>query len=224
MPYRKIPFIAGEYYHVFNRSIAKQTIFTNQRDYQRATETIEYYRFSKLPLRFSHFNRLTNEQKDTYRETHMADLEPVITIHGHCLMPNHFHFLLQPSNDKAISDFLRNFQNSYSKYFNIKNNRTGSVFQDMFKAVRIESEEQLVHVSRYIHINPTTSYIVKPENISNYPWSSLSAYLDEGDDSFVETKTILSFFPSRSAYKKFLLDQVDYQRQLDNIKHLLLED
>jgi len=148
----------------------------------------------------------------------------MLIIHSYCIMPNHFHFLIQATQDKALSNFMRNFQNSYSKYFNTINDRTGSVFQAMFKAVRIETDEQLIHVSRYIHLNPITSYIINAEELDEYRWSSFPTYLHEGlDNAFAETGLILNFFPSRNAYKVFLLDQIDYQRRLDNIKHLILE-
>ncbi len=70
----------------------------------------------------------------------------MLKIYSYSMMPNHYHFLLQPNVDRATSDFIRNFQNSYSKYFNTKYDRDGSLFQAMFKAVRIETDEQLLHV------------------------------------------------------------------------------
>ena len=95
----------------------------------------------------------------------------------------------------------------------------------MFKAVRIETDEQLLHVSRYIHLNPSTAYIVEPEKLGDYRWSSYLIYLNEDsmDHSFVNPEIILSFFKNRADYKKFVLDQAVYQRELDKIKHLIFE-
>ena len=137
-------------------------------------------------------------------------------------MPNHFHFLIRGLTETGIKEFISNFQNSYAKYFNIKNDRTGSLFQPMFKAVRIESDKQLIHVSRYIHLNPITSYLIETKDLNKYPWSSYSEYINN-IESFIEKDLILNFFKSAKDYKKFVLDQVEYQRELDKIKHLVLE-
>src|SRR3990167_4264657 len=123
MPYRRTPLVAGEYYHVFNRSIASLPIFRNRRDYNMIVEVINYYRFRHLPLRYSHYNRLSREQKNQFNQTYLINNKPMIKIVSYCIMPNHFHFLLKPLEENAISDFMRNMQNSYSKYFNTKYKR-----------------------------------------------------------------------------------------------------
>lgn len=222
MPYRKIPIAAGEIYHVFNRSVAKQPIFLYDRNYQRAIELIKFYRHKDLPLRFSHYNRLPLEQKGQIGNL-IEESPIVIEILAFCLMPNHLHFLLKGLTENGIIQFMSNLQNSYAKYFNIRHERTGTLFQPMFKAVRIESDEQLIHVCRYIHLNPVTAYIVKTiEDLENYPWSSYMYYLNNSS-SFIRKELILSYFKDIKAFKKFTADQVDYQRKLDSIKHLSLE-
>ncbi|OGH18489.1 MAG: hypothetical protein A3F31_02150 [Candidatus Levybacteria bacterium RIFCSPHIGHO2_12_FULL_38_12] len=224
MPYRKTPIVAGETYHVFNRSIAGIPIFTNSREYHRILEIINFYRHGGLPLRYSHFNRLTIKLKNQFTKSFLDNSDPIIDILSYCIMPNHVHFLLRQIDKSGISHFMRNLQNSYSKYFNIINTRSGSLFQSMFKAVRIETNEQLLHVSRYIHLNPVSYYIVKVEQLHTYIWSSYNDYISEAKiNSFVNEKTILNQFKSKDAYRKFVMDQADYQRQLTNIRHLILE-
>ncbi len=223
MPYRKIPIVAGEIYHVFNRSIAKLPIFKTNSDYVRTTKVVEFYRFKKLPIRFSYFKRLPDDLKKDFINSYMQDENKTLEIMSYCIMPNHVHFLIKQLKFGGISNFMRNFQNSYSKYFNTKYKRAGSLFQAMFKAVRIESDEQLIHVSRYIHLNPTTSFIINPQQLEKYPWSSLKDYLSKQHQSFISTEQILSYFKSRGAYKKFVKDNLDYQQKLDEIKHLILE-
>lgn len=72
-------------------------------------------------------------------------------------MPNHFHLLIKQTEQNGISEFVGKFSNSYTKYYNTKHNRVGALLQGQLKAVLIESGEQLIHVSRYIHLNPTSS-------------------------------------------------------------------
>ncbi len=223
MTYRRTPIITGEIYHVFNRSIARQPIFIGNRDYHRVLAVIEFYRFTKPSLRFSHYNRLYLDQKIKFLSSLKTGLKEV-SIFGFCLMPNHLHFLLREENDKGITHFMSDIQNSYAKYFNIKTERTGALFQSMFKAVRIETDEQLLHVLRYIHLNPLTSYVIKEEKkLDTYPWSSYIDYIGKRKNSIVNISFIKKFFPSTEHFINFTFDQLSYQRKLEKIKHLILE-
>ncbi len=224
MPYRNDIISQGEIYHVFNRSVARQSIFTTLRDYKRGLNLIKYYQFFRPPLRFSHFNRLPVNKRSNF----LLQLEKTgiknIEILAFCLMPNHFHFLLKELATNGITTFMRNYQNSYAKYFNTKYDRTGSVFQSMFKTVRIETDDQLTHITRYIHLNPYTSFMVKNlSELEHYSFSSYPTYLGNNIYPFVNTKKVLQFFPNIEEFKKFTVDQADYQRKLDHIYHLTLD-
>ena len=151
MPYRKTILANNEVYHTLNRSIAQATIFNYSRDYHRALEVMDYYRFSKPPLSFSHYKRLSKEDKESYLKN-LKKRKIIVDIIAFCLMPNHCHFLLKQIEKNGISTFMSNYQNSYARYFNTKYKRDGGLFQSMFRAIRIETDEQLLHVSRYIHL------------------------------------------------------------------------
>lgn len=138
------------------------------------------------------------------------------------LMPNHFHFLLKQAREDGIMNFLRNFQNSFAKYLNKRYERVGSVFQNPFKSVLVKNDLQLLHLSRYIHLNPYSSSLLKrKEELITYPWSSLKAYLSEKDKGFCKPDVVLDQFKSSQNYLKFVFNNADYQRNLDRIKHLL---
>lgn len=222
MPYRTVPFISNQVYHVFNRSIARLPIFIEKNDYERVMDLVNYYRFSRPPLRFSHYKRLSIEQKVEFEKLFMINENSMLDILAYCIMPNHFHFLLKPKKDNAVSDFMRNLQNSYSKYFNTKRERTGSLFQFMFKAVRMETDQQLLHVSRYIHLNPVTAYLREIKDLEAYEWSSFKDYVFN-TSSFINKEMVLGSFKSKQKYRKFVFDQAEYQRELGKIKHLTLE-
>jgi len=224
MPYRKTIFVNNEIYHTINRSIEEQTIFKGKRDYQRALDLIDFYRYNHPPLRFSHYNRLPKNEKEKFIKNLKENGKPVVEILAFCLMPNHFHFLLRQIREKGVQSFMRNFQDSFARYFNTKYHRVGLLFQGMFKAVRIETDEQLIHVSRYIHLNPVSSYIVEIGDLENYPWSSFPEYLGKHPQGFTNPTPLLDFFKSRTAYKEFVFNQADYQRRLQKIKHLALEE
>jgi len=225
MPYRNEVLAPEQIYHIFNRGVAALPIYLVSRSYLRFLDLVDYYRFSNTPCSFSNLLKLPREERINLLTRLRKENAIHVEILTYCLMPNHFHFLLKQVIDNGTSTFMRNLQNSYAKYFNIKNERAGPLFQSMFKAVRIESDEQLLHVSRYIHLNPSTAYIVEPEKLEDYRWSSYLIYLDKDsvDHSFVNPEIILEFFKNRREYRKFVLDQAAYQRELDKIRHLIFE-
>lgn len=223
MPYRRTPLVTNEIYHVFNRSIARQQIFLNNGNYQRALDCIDFYRFEKPGLRFSHYNRLPDlEKSDFFKNLKLKDKR--IKIYAYCLMPNHFHFVIKQLKEKGITNFISNIQESYAKYFNLKSGRTGALFQSMFKVARIETQEQFIHVVRYVHLNPLTSFLIKEfSELETYPWCSFAEYMGSTSEGIVDKEEILHHFSYKGKLKKFTLDQMEYQRKLDKIKHLTLE-
>lgn len=155
----------------------------------------------------------------------MLDQKPfAIDILAYCLMPNHFHLLVRQNVQEGIHDFLSNVSNGYAKYFNTKRQRVGPLYQGPFKAVYVETDEQLMHLSRYIHINPVVSGIITIEDLDVYPWSSFPDYLGKVKTSFVTTLPVLSQFKTSSSYRAFVYDQVGYGKELEQIKHLVLEE
>lgn len=221
MPRRNVVLADGEIYHVFNRSIAKENIFFSQGNLRKAIEIIEYYRFPQK-LRLSKFKALPRELKGEYLNA-QKNVIPLVEIYCFSFMPNHYHFLLKQLQDKGILQFISNFQNSFAKVFNLKNERDGALFQNSFKAKRIETEEQLVHVSRYIHLNPVTSYLIDFKNLANYSWTSFPMYLNGNSESFINTEFILKLFGTKEKYRQFVADQINFQRELAIIKDLIME-
>ena len=212
MPYRKVPLSTNETYHIFNRTIAKQTAFNNIADYSRAIDLINYYHFSDITFRYSYLFRLNPKNRADY----LALLKkPKVKIHAFCLMPNHYHFLLEQVTDSGITKFISNFQESYAKYFNLINERTGSLFEAMFKGVRVTSQELFTHTSRYIHLNPYSSNVIKvASQLDSYLWSSYPDYIGNTDHTFVHKDLTLGIFGSPAKLREFTLNHADYQRSL----------
>lgn len=211
-----MPFVNGEYYHLFNRGSDKRPLFLQPRDYKRLQQTFYYYQFIGPKPRFSIF---TKSQLSSFKPSADKKLVDIICF---CLMPNHFHFLVKQLKTNGISIFMSQISNSYTKYFNTKYKRIGPLLQGSYKGVWIENDEQFIHVSRYIHLNPVVGGIAK--KLDDYLWSSYHEYVNN-DAHACTINDILGFFPSPKAYKKFLEDQIDYGRCLEVIKnHLTDED
>jgi putative transposase len=221
MPLRIVPLVNNCYYHIYNRGSNKQPIFLTPSDFKQAINTFAYYSISDPPLRYSHFKEVNAKEKEQILQIKNIKLANILC---YCLMPNHFHILLRQNSNDGIQKMLRKFQISYTKYFNTKYNRIGPILQGPFKAVRIEDDYQLIHVSRYIHLNSYSSFIVKNvKGIDNYKWSSWSEY-NYKIKKICDTKEILSHFKNRKGYRRFVFDNADYQRELNTIKHLLIEN
>ncbi len=222
MPYRKEVLVTDEIYHVFNRSVNRQPIFHTQRECQRFYDLIDFYRFSDPKDRFSHYNRLPLEARVAFFSKLKSSQARLVDILAFSIMPNHYHLILRQLQEGGLSSFSRKIQNGFAKYYNIKSGRFGSVFQAMFKAVRVETEDQLIHVVRYTHLNPVTGFILRDvAELITYPWTSFSMYMNDSLDTFIETKTVLSQFSTKKLFREFTFDQADYQRTLAFNAHLL---
>lgn len=223
MPLRKIVFAIGETYHILNRGVASIPIFNTPSEYKRFLSLIDFYRFINPSLSFSRYNRLSKTEKDEFKKNLLKNGVPQVEIFVYCLMPNHFHFLIRQLQEQGIQKMFANVQNAYGKFFNLKNGRSGPLFQSRFKAVRVETDEVFLHISRYIHLNPSTSYLVEPEDLFSYEWSSYPEYLEKRDPVFTNTDKVLKMTEVSKKYQDFVSNQADYQRRLNTIKHLLLE-
>lgn len=213
MPSRVFAFANSYFYHVYNRGSEKKSIFESKRDYQRFIKIINYYQHLGPKPKFSHFSQFQTFKPELSKK--------IVDIIAFCLMPNHFHLLLKQLTDNGITEFVSKVSNSYTKYYNTKYNRIGPLLQGEFKAVLVENDEQLVHLSRYIHLNPRVSLLVK--DLDSYEWSSYKEYLDQVN-GFCAKQEILSFFKNPQAYQKFVFDQIDYGEKLEQIKHQVLEE
>jgi len=211
-----------EVYHVFSKSIAGFKIFNNEAEFQRMRDLFWYYQIKKPQIRFSWFKELDEKDKQKVRKDIALKVkEKLVDIIAYCCMPTHVHLILQQKEEKNISCFMSNVLNSYTRYFNIKHNRKGPLWEGRFKRVLIESDEQLLHVTRYIHLNPVTAYLVR------YPqeWfaSSYREYIksDNSDNAFCDFSDKLELSPDQ--YRIFAEDQISYQRDLARIKDHLFD-
>ena len=223
MPRRKTPLVNNQFYHIFNRTIDGKEIFKNRKIIKRAIIALFYYQYQNPPLRLSYFLEKSKEEKEKIWETLKQKNEKLVEIIAYCLMPNHYHLQLKQLVKNGISIFISKFQNSFTKYFNILTNRTGHLFESQFKAKIILNEEEFIHVNRYIHLNPYTSFLITDiKDLKSYFASSLTEYFDE-KQGFCEKSLVLSHFKNLKDYWQFICNQADYQRKLNQIKHLTFE-
>ncbi len=206
------PISTGEVYHVYSKSIADYIIFNDDFEYSRICEVLDYYKVEKPLLRFSMFKE-SNKQIDHFEN------RKLVQIICYCIMPTHVHLVLKQLKDKGISIFMSNVLNSYSRYFNIKHGRKGPLWETSFKRILIETDEQLLHLTRYIHLNPVTAHLV--DNPMDWRWSSYQEYVCDNKNRICKFDDILDINPK--TYKEFTEDRIEYQRELARIKNSILE-
>lgn len=223
MPYRITPLVTDHYYHVFNRGVAHQPTFLLARDYERFLFYLSYYRHKEAPVRLSKLLQIPKDVRNKILEGLEISNDVIVEIVAYCCMPNHFHLLLKQRADGGVSLFMRKITDGYTRYFNTKHQRVGPVFQGAFKAVHISNNEQLLHVSRYIHLNPVVSAVVRENDFYTYSWSSLLSYIDKKIPTFVNSMPILENFRNSQKYLEFVNDQIDYGKHLEEIKHLIFK-
>lgn len=203
------------FYHVFNKSIANFGIFSKLENGIKFIDTLDYYNDLKTKQSLSVYLRKNSPNTNLL----IPKDNSVIKIISYCIMPDHYHLLIKIICANKFSRFLNNVENSFSRYFNIKNNRKGPLWQSRFKSVYIESNEHLLHVSRYIHLNPTTKYLVNnPED-----WSLSSYKYFIGDEKYLKKHVKEISIDSCADYKKFVENNKDYQRKLKHIRKLMLD-
>ena len=200
---RKINIIPDEYYHIYNRGNNKQNIFMEEKDWLRFLFLILYF---QSPVTFYNINV-------GHRVSHVSvskkTLEKILSnrtveLISFANMPNHFHMIVKEISNNGISRYMQRILNSYTKYFNTKYKKSGHLFQGPFQIKHIENNEQLLHLSAYIHRNPRE--IKEWKNKEHlYPWSSYQDYINKnrwGD--ILKTQIILDQFSNNNEYKDFI--------------------
>ncbi len=213
---RKEPLLNNHLYHVFTKSIEGYKIFRSDKDYKRMVELMKFYSYHNPYMKFSTYLKLKNKDKAIKK---LESKGFVVNIVAYCIMPTHLHLILVQLVDRGISIYMQNLLNSYTRYFNVNNKRKGPLWQGRFKSVLIENDEYLLHLTRYIHLNPTSAGLVdKPED---WKYSSYNEYLGKTDESLCKITPYLEIEPE--AYKKFVEERKEEQRSLTILKKLILE-
>lgn len=210
MPSRYIvkTYVEDGVYHIFNRGVEKRKIFIDDRDYKTFLYFLKIYLTKPEDLK----NELTPQ--DFSALLLRQNFSDRIELLAYCLMPNHFHLLIRQKDPSDIAEFMRCLATNYSMYFNNRHDRVGSLFQGIYKAVLVKEDDYLLHLSRYIHLNPLELKGLKGSNpfnkLRDYDYSSFLDYLGKRNTKWLKPDLVLDFFKNEqgSLYKKF----TDYER------------
>lgn len=191
MPIQRPEILSEEIYHIFNRGVEKRNIFMRRNDYLRFIISLFVFN-DKQPVNiFDEYSRLKNKLDTLDLIQRIRKRKQLVEILAFCLMPNHFHLLLQPLLDNGIALFMQKLSAGYTGYFNKKYERVGSLFQGTYKMKQVKDQR---YGFFYVHSNPIE--LVEPnwreegvknfkeviDFLENYKWSSYVNYL--GKDNF----------------------------------------
>lgn len=193
-------YIENGYYHIYNRGVEKRQIFLDEQDCK------VFLRYVKLYL--SPVEELTEQSRLEMRIQRFIplNLSKEIDLLAFTLMPNHIHLQVKQHTIDGIIKFTRRLFTSYVMYFNTKYKRVGSLFQNRYKAALIDKDIYLLHLSRYIHLNPIriTNSPINFIEFSSYPY-----YLGKRRASWIKPQEILNYF--KSAQRQDLKGVLSYQ-------------
>lgn len=202
------------YFHLYNRGVEKRNIFLSDKDRERFIQTIRICRLVSSPKVSLVFKQL-KLGRISPKESFEKKWGPLwVEILAYCLMPNHFHFEVKELVKNGVPKFAQRLGNSYTLYFNTKYDRVGRLFESTYKSVEINTDEQLVHLSRYIHANPVISSKVKLniKQLKTYQWTSLPIYLG-AESEICQSDEIMSFFKSGKNYWKFVEAEIQAKEE-----------
>jgi len=237
---RKVQFTKGNFYHIYNRGVEKRTIFENDNDKWRFLQGL--FLFNDETTTSQLLWKLERERGKVtfgvlrdFLKTKGEPREPLVRILADCLMPNHYHLLLEEIKDNGISRFMHKLGTGYTEYFNNKYNRVGSLFQGPFKAILIDNEKYLQYLLIYINVvNP--GELIEPhlreigvKNIDKvmrfaekYLWSTNQEYLNKRKSIIIEKGLLGEIFSDPKYYREFA-ESVLIDKKFDEIIPLTLE-
>ncbi|MFH1978826.1 MAG: transposase [Patescibacteria group bacterium] len=206
---RKTEFANGEYYHIFNRGVDKRKIFSDKYDLQRFFQSMKEFNTLE-PIGSIYENSF---EKDKHQLE--CGAPKLVEFVAYCLNPNHYHFILKQVSEKGIEKIMHKLGGGFAKYFNQKYKRTGALFQGRFKAVHINSNEQLLYMSSYVNLNFKVHQLGcrAPKLELGLVKSSWGEYVGEdatkSKEGFCKKDIILGQFKNRNEYKKYALESLE---------------
>lgn len=183
---RRPDYLPGHFYHLYNRGAHRLSIFREGENYLFVLRKMKHY-------------------------CRALGLTPI----AYCLMPNHYHWLIRQDGDQRAGLLPQRVFNSYTKAYNRRYGHSGTLFEGNYKAVAVESDEHLLHLCRYIHINPVKDGIVA--DVEAWPYSNYLEWIEEREGTLVDLAFVREHFATPDAYRAFVEDYVALPTDLEYV-------
>lgn len=215
---RKIPFINGEWYHVYNRSVEEREVFLDEEDYLKFLRGLRDFNNKSY-----YEERAEMIEKYGWKElsTFLDKTKRVVDVAFYSVIPTHYHFILRQLIDNGISKFFHKNGTSYTNYFNKKYGHSGHIFQGPYNVVHIDNNDYLLWLSGYVNGNIEIHKLGKSED---YRWSSFESILEVKENKILSgTEVVLNQFKDTEKYKKFVKIVIGESRRRKDLEKYLLE-
>lgn len=217
---RKDAFVPNEYYHIYNRVMFSMPEFRVSKNADRLEQAFLLANSTKSAEAFQFLrNNKDASLKDAIEITKQGN--KLVDVLCYSIMPDHYHLLVKEIQENGIVNFVRKCDISISKYINISQDRKGPLFESFFKSKHVSTNEYLIHLSVYIHLNPLDFISGKEwrqhklknwtnvkNNLLKYKWSSLKSFLNPSEENKIISgqQIILDQFNTGENYESFLRD------------------
>ncbi|OGN29484.1 MAG: hypothetical protein A3A33_03570 [Candidatus Yanofskybacteria bacterium RIFCSPLOWO2_01_FULL_49_25] len=223
---RNVVFAPDEFYHLYNRGTEKRNVFGTKADYERFLALLylsngtSAIHIDNLRQQIKRGRTLLEIMKEFDREKSLVD------IGAYCLMPNHFHLLVQEKSEGGISKFMQKLLTAYTMYFNTSRVRTGALFQGKFKATHATDDKYLAYLISYIHLNPVK--LIEPKwketgiahrtralsYLEKYQYSSFPDYIGQvrPQQAIINKSALPPYCESLLDFKKAVREWLDYHK------------
>lgn len=173
----------GDIFHILNRGVEGRKIFLNKKDYVRFTDNLYDFNNKNEALFPHNYRRLLAMRKPIE--------DKLVDVLCWTLMPNHYHILVQERVDGGAGQFSKKISSGYTQYFNLRNKRSGVLFQGRSKIIPANEEDHFLYLPYYIFANPIK--LIEPKwkecgiqnhkrvikFLKDYKWSSLNNFFGE---------------------------------------------
>lgn len=201
MPSRNITRLDKDdsYYHVYGRGARKDKIY-------HGPEDKDYF----LYLLSRHLSKNPETTKAGYSYPHYRGVVELLT---YCLMDNHFHLLFYQKERGNMAHLMQSILTAYTVYFNKKYQQTGPLLESRYKASLVDRDDYLLHVSRYILLNP--------RSWKYYKHSAVIPIRKGIEPEWLQTEKLLDLHGSREAFLEFVADYEENKKMLSELKYQL---
>jgi len=193
MPRRNVTFVADHVYHLYNRGVNRANIFS----------TAENYRYCLRQI------------KDVLTQV-------PATMFAYCLMPNHYHFVIRQDGDISLSEFIGRLFKRYTQAYNRQQDRTGPLFAGRFRSIHVGTDEYLIHLARYVHLNPVAAGLCA--TAEEWPFSNYLEWTGRRNGTLIDRDWVQQYFSTPASYIKFIGQPVSSEMEAELKPYLLEED
>ena len=218
------------YFHIYNKGVENRNLFNDKTDYEIFLSYLKDYLTPAadsesvkkvFTVNGRTFRGVPHQPKNFFNK---------VDLIAYSLMPDHFHLLIRQVTKGSLEKLIRSLSTRYAIYYNKKYQRSGSLFTGPYKSVQIKDVSQLLHLTRYFHLEPFEKKAGN-NDLSQNGYSSYEEYLGDRATSWIRSKVVLSYFEEAendyfkgiNGYKNFVESYVLKPEEKEMLKSIIID-